>query len=292
VLAPSEFVPNWKEGLPEEDYHGDPLTVSSTGLRAMLKSPKKFKHDILDRLAPPPTREMKFGTLVHKVILEGADFLKTFVVMPEFVGFTKDGRPSTRSGEANDKKQAWILEHADQTIVSQQELDAIRGIVDSIVEHEDAMAILKNGVTEVSGYYVDPETGIACRIRPDFLSADGSILADIKTTAKSSEEWDWGRTIWNFRYDVQLYMYGEGAFHINKRRPDYHVHIVAEKTPPYEVAVYPLGVATMELGRKGYHSALRSIADCMKANAWPRRQRRMSDIEVPHYILQQEGIFQ
>lgn len=292
MLAPPEFAPYWRENLPDVDYHADMSAVSSTGIRKILKSPATFKAHILDRLSPEPTPAMQFGTLVHKAVLEGTDFLKSYVVEPEFTGYTLDGKLSTRSKDATEKRDRWRAEQAlaGNLVVTQKERDSILGIVRAIIAHEDAFALLKDGVTEVSGYYRDPETGILCRIRPDFYSSRYRTLVDLKTTSSIDED-DFSWSIWNLRYDVQLAMYGEGTSIITGAPVDHHVLIAVEPEHPYEVAVYPADQAMMEIGHEDYHAALRTLKRCIETNEYPRRQPKMTSISLPYSVIQRRKVY-
>ncbi len=285
MLAPPDFKAHWAEGVPNDAYHADRTSISSTGLRRVLKSPRTFRA-AMDGPPVEPTEAMKFGTLVHQVILEGADFLKRYVVMPEFVGLTKDGRASTRSAAAAEKREEWLTEQAlsGNIITTQKEIDDIRGMLDSVMAHEDAFRLLKNGVTEISGYFTDPDTGIKCRVRPDFLSFDLMALVDLKTTRDVEME-AFSRTIWNLRYDFQMSFYGHGVEQICQRKVDYHAFIAVEKEPPYECAVYIADQAMLEKGEEGFRCALRTLRSCIDSDKWPGYQQGMGNIGLPFWTL-------
>lgn len=274
MLAPDGFEPYWKEGLPAEEYHADLASVSSSALRRILKSPRTFK--ALRDKPEKPTDAMAFGTLVHGFVLEGPEYLKRYVVMPNFT--KTHGHPNSNIHKA--AKGEWLLENAGRLIVEQDELDDIHGMLEAIIEHEDAFALLKNGVTEISGYYRDPETGIFCRIRPDFLGIDTSVIVDLKTTT-SVEEVPFSNAIWKFRFDFQISMYGEGAQIISGKKLDHHAFIAVEKERPYEVAVYHADPAMLEKGSSDYHAALRKLKGCLDTNKWPGYQKGIQNIGLP-----------
>jgi PDDEXK-like domain of unknown function (DUF3799) len=279
MLRPAEFKPHWKEGLPNEEYHADKNSVSSSGLRKILKSPRSFK-TYLDSPPDDPTDAQAFGTLVHQVVLEGPEFLKRYVVAPDFTALY---------GHYNSKlhkegKARWYEEHRDHIIVTQQEFDDVRGMLDSVIGHPDALALLKDGVTEVSGYYADPETGILCRIRPDFYSPQLRALVDLKTT-QSCEEHDFSKSIWNFGYHVQMSMYSEGIQIIDEQKVEHEAFVVVEKKKPYEVAVYVADQALMEKGAQDYHRALRILRNCLGTGVWPGYQQKLQTISLPPWSL-------
>lgn len=282
------FVTEWVENLENELYHANKEAVGSGLLRKMLKSPATFQAFYKDLAHEEETDAMRFGTLVHKAILEPASFLDGYVVEPKFIGFTKDGRESALSADAKKKKQDWRdgLPLGTQ-IVTQDELHDLQGITKSILEHEKASELLKNGKPEISGFYVDKETGVKCRIRPDFLSFDLMALVDIKTCQDCSIE-AFSRVIWQRRYDLQLAMYCEGAQAISNKKVEYPIFIAVEKKPPYECAVYTCDDALMEIGLRDYNACLKKLKTCIETNDWPRySQNEILSIGLPNWALKE-----
>lgn len=278
MLAAADFQPHWVENHPAALYHGDKLSVSSTELRRMHRSPHKFR--MLRKRPPTPTKAMEFGTLVHGFVLEGADYLKRYVVMPDFK--LTHGHPNSNVHKA--AKGEWLLANIDKLVVTQDELDDVHGILDSLINHQDAFDLLKQGVTEISGYYRDPETGILCRIRPDFLAFDLTVLIDLKTTQDIEEE-RFSNEIWKWRYDFQMAMYGEGTEQISGRKVEHHALIACEKEYPYEVAVYHLDEPAIETGARDYHRSLRRLKECIDTDRWPGYQTSVKDIGLPMRAL-------
>lgn len=264
----------WKEGVPADEYHADRTSVSSTTLRTILKSPLSFRHRFL---APPspPTPAMAFGTLLHHAVLEGADFLRRYIVQPDF----GDMR-SSKNREARDEWKASLSE--DAVVVTAEQRDQIKGIVESVYNHADAAALLSGSKLEISGYYTDPETGIRLRIRPDCFHPILPGNIDVKTTENASRD-AFQRSIMNFGYHIQQAMYCEGIGCITGRKVEYPAWIAAETKPPYEVAVYVADDEMMELGRKQYRKALALLDFCLKSNDWPPLQSAAENITLPRW---------
>ncbi len=281
MILPPHYKPNWVEGLPDETYHADTDFVSSSGLRALYsKSPRDFQQRYLLGRAEKPTKDMIFGRLLHQVVLDGAHFLKTYVVMPSFDQW---GHYNTKVHKQ--KKAEWLAEHAHQVVVTQDKFDDLRYMIDSVLEHKDAFALLADGTPEVSGYYRDPATGIACRIRPDFLAPALGAVVDLKST-KDVEQNSFSRTIADFRYDIQMAMYTEGTNLIEGGpKFDMQAIIAVEKTKPYDTAVYVLDNAATEIGLRDYRRALEVYAECHRTGEFPRYQPNMQPIGLPYYML-------
>jgi len=278
--------PHWKENLSSEEYHTDKSAVGSSSLRKILKSPLSFQADFFGEKKEEKNDAMRFGELVHVAVLEGSRFLEKMVVAPKFTGLTKDGRESTQSAEAKRKKAEWYFEaeQLGKLIVTEEEHDKILGIMGSITNHEGAMKLLKNGAREVSGFFPDPQTGIVNKIRPDFVSFDLGTLVDLKTTQNVVKS-EFQKTIWNYRYDFQLAMYGEGIKAITGSAPRFYSIIAVETTAPYEVAVYIADEGMISKGQEDYRRALDTLSECLATNTWPRYQKDIEDISLPGWAF-------
>lgn len=278
--------PHWKENLSNEEYHSNKNAVGSSSLRKILKSPISFYADFFGEKKEEKNDAMRFGELVHVAVLEGPRFLEKMTVVPKFSGMTKDGRESSQSAEAKKKKAEWYAdaEAQNKIIVTEEDQEKILGIMNSITQHEGAMNLLKNGAREVSGFFSDPQTGIVNKIRPDFVSFDLGTLVDLKTT-QSVVRSDFQKTIWNYRYDFQLAMYGEGVKAITGKAPQYHALIAVETTAPYEVAVYIADEGMISKGQEDYRKALDTLSECLATNEWPRYQKDIEDISLPGWAF-------
>jgi hypothetical protein len=285
----SDFQPFWKPEMTHEDYHADKTAVGNSNLKTILKSGQSFVSAMTT--VKEQTEPMRFGTLAHMAILEGQKFLDRYIVMPEFWGFTQKGEKTNNANckEVKDAKARWEMEQAPgAVIVTQEERDDLIGMIESVIKHPDAFNILKDGQTEISGYYADPVTGIKCKIRPDFLSLNLGVLADVKTTTDCSIE-EFSKTIWNLRYDFQMGQYCEGSSIISKKKIEFGTFIVVEKKPPYEVAVYIADDLCMEIGQLDYRRALDQLKFEMESG-WQRYQMGMQNISLPFYAVQKYQI--
>lgn len=299
------FKPTWEYDLTNEQYHSRREFVSSTGLRKILSSPASFYEFLVtqEEDAQDPDSEVrtenksfKLGTLVHECILEPQKFLQKFVLMPEFVGLTKDGRPSTRSAEALKKKEDWLKAlPPGVNVVDETTFHHVIGMVKAILDHPEARSIfertaegdLSKGVAEISGFYPDPETGLLLRIRPDFIRFDLGVCSEVKT-ARSADRRQFATKIHEYGYHVQLAMQCEGIKVITGEEVDLPLFVAVEQKPPYEVGVYTACDETMKLGMKLKQKAVRRIVECMEKNQWPRRQTTAENISVPKFAFEEE----
>lgn len=285
--CPSDLIQSqhayWKH-LDDENYHSDLTHVNSTALKKIEKSPLSFFTEFYGE-KKKQTPAMRLGSLLHKAVLEPKKFDEMFVVMPKFVGKTLQGVESANSKEAKEKRANWLqsLKPGAQ-VLTFEEKKQLEGMIESILRHSDAANILKLGVTERAGFYTDPETGIACRIKPDLYDSNYQILMDVKTTQDVSLR-AFEKAIVNYGYALQLGMYSSGCLAIDDKPVEHAFFICIEKTAPYEVAVYEADQTLRKKGAELYRSALQKLKSCIQANSWPSYQTQIQPISFPVWAL-------
>lgn len=276
----ADFKNQWIENIKDEQYHSDKTAINSTSLKKILKSPATFYSDFVLGVKDEPTEAMKFGTLVHRAILEPESFLKSYIVTPEF--------GDLRSKANKMAKEEWLSSLPVETIVTtREELEHLTGMIESILKHEGARRLLSNGIPEVVGYYRDDETGLKCRVKVDFLRFDVSAVIDLKTT-KDCSITSFSKDIWNRGYHFQLAMYCEAVRAISGKKVEYPAFVAVEKKPPYEVAVYLADDGMLDLGYQQYRRAMRTLSECLKTGQWARYQTEIQQIALPHWAYYEE----
>ncbi len=278
-IVPEDFAPHWALDLTNEQYHSDRTAVSSSSLKLLVgKSPKTFINAHNGRLYRGDTTAFRIGSALHMAILEPELFKKSYVIIPEF-----SGKGSVAA------KADWRLGlEASAVILKQDEYNDLQEMINSVLSHQDACNILKHGKTEQSGYFRDPETGIKCRIRPDFYSdRHGGSLLDVKTTQDCRDS-DFMKSIWNYRYDFQMAMYAQGIGLIVGKPIQYPLILAVEKKPPFECALYLCDEAMMEKGLNDYKMALNRLKECIDANMFESYQRKIQPISLPPWAFKGE----
>ncbi len=287
VFKPEGFKSYWAPEVTDDSYHADKTFINSSSIKKMVKSPKAFFTAFFLNKNEEPTPAMKFGTLAHMAMLQGSKFKDRYVIMPEFVGYTLDGRPSAQSKDAKEKKAKWLSEQDPTAIITTEEdRERLFAMIDSLLSHEQASKLLSNGQAEVAGYWRDQETGLGLRIKPDFLSFDLGASVDVKTTADSVWE-SFRRSVENYRYDIQASMYEDGIHQITGKKPDHTVWIAIESQGSYEVACFEVPPQYQATGHFEYAAAKRRIKDCIEKANWPPRQQEIEYGEMSPWFFKQ-----
>lgn len=243
------------------EYHASPA-VSNSKLSRFLESPR------LMNTPRKKTPSLRWGSLVHTIILEPQLIGDEWAVMPE--GLDKGKGAKAREEE-------FLLANEGKEIVSHDEFTQLSAIAEAVQQDDEAAALLAGeGVNESSYFWKDSVTGIDMRCRPDRYRDDG-LLVDVKTTP-SVEHYAFRRSVWDFGYDRQSALYIDGIEAVTKRRPRGFAFIAIEgkDAPEIFVQVFVMTEADIEIGRKRYRAGL-DLMDCyIKTHgadpiAWPKK---------------------
>lgn len=257
-----------------KQYHDCPA-VGHSGLLRMMRSPAHYRAWM--ETPPEPTPQMVFGSAFHSALLEPENYARDYVLAPKFDRRTKDGKAAA---------EAWEAANAGKIPLTEDQVLAIGAMVDAVRAHVGAARLLAHGVAEMSGFWIDPDTGIECKCRPDFTSLAGETIVcivDVKTTTDASAE-GFSRAIASLGYDVQAAFYQDGLKALTGRSIPFYF-VAVEKDPPYAVAVYEAAEDVIEVGRRKYRGALQLLKWCRDNDSWPAYQPNgeIEEISLPRW---------
>ncbi|MFZ9621382.1 MAG: PD-(D/E)XK nuclease-like domain-containing protein [Prochlorococcaceae cyanobacterium] len=265
-----------EDALENADYHRH-TAVSKSHLDQIARSPLHYWARYLDpnRIEPAPTPAMRLGTAVHTLTLESDSWDTRYVTAPAMDRRTKEGKAMWAEFEALSAGRE-LISCDDRAIVSR--------MAEAVWAHPAAGMLLNMaGQAETTHMWIDGSTGLECKCRPDWLTSDGSLIVDLKTTEDASLS-GFRKSIGNFRYHVQSAWYLHGLEQATGRRPDQFIFICVEKKPPHAVAVY---AADSEMISIGYETAMRDLqrlAECKAAGSWPGYSEDVQIIGLPGWM--------
>jgi exodeoxyribonuclease VIII len=228
------------------------------------------------------TDSMRMGSGLHTATLEPETFKNEFIVAPKCDRRTKEGKAIY---------EAFLSTSEGKTVLSDDQMEIIQGMKDSILSHPVARAMLSGGEAEYSYYAEDPITGIVRKCRPDYHN--GGALIDVKSTQDASFE-AFAKQVGNLGYHIQAAYYLD-TFNASQGT-DYKdfFFIAVENKAPFAVAVYRLPEKYIEQGRIEYKKALKALSDFLKSGASVDDLQTLRnfgyptdilDIEIPYYVL-------
>jgi hypothetical protein len=262
-------------------YHAHPA-VSKSHLDLIARSPLHYWARYLDpdRVAPEPTPQMRLGTALHTHVLELSRWDEEIAVAPAINRMTKAGK---------EEWAAFVADAAGKTVITADDAAQVQAMARAVFRHPAAAMLLAlPGKAETTHMWTDASTGLECKCRPDWLTDDGSIVVDLKTTKDASPR-GFKQSIANFSYQKQAAWYLHGVQQATGKRPDQFIFICVETTAPYAVAVY---AADAEMIERGHDQAMRDLAKlavCKAADHWPSYSDQIETISLPGWMTGQPG---
>jgi PDDEXK-like uncharacterized protein DUF3799 len=256
--------------------------VSSSGLRNAARSMWHYRN----RVDIEQTRPMLRGSLAHCAVLEPDALEKRYVVTPADAPKRPTAAQWTAKSPNDSSRESmrwWSDFNAslkgrevvtfDEFSITQMQLDAIRQV-------RELASLLASGRGEVSIFWIDVETGLYCKARPDWLS-DG-VMLDLKTCADESPS-GFGRAAARLRYDLQEAHYTAGIRAATKRSADFIFGAVTNK-PPVLAVPYVLTDEVRDNARDERDELMRRLAQCQRDNEWPAYGTGVQLLDFPAYM--------
>ena len=241
-MEPKIHEPGIYFGLDEAEYHADPA-LSSSGIRNILISPLDYwaASSMNPAYEDIKTPAMQNGTAFHRRLLEPERFSSIYAAEPQksdYPGAIDGAEDLRKECERLDvKKGGKISDLCERILAADPRAKLWPVIKESLLEdlkgrtllkpdvaadldrtakivfaHQSAKMALTGGLSEVSIFWIDPETGIRMKARLDYLKVKAII--DIKTFSNSlSKPIDTAiaMALANGRYDVQAVIYQDAV---------------------------------------------------------------------------------
>lgn len=274
--------------IPNEEYHGGE-GVSSSGLKWFLtNTPAHFYANYLDpeRERSEPTPAMKIGTAIHTAILEPEEYAKRYVIIP--AGLNR----STKEGKATYADLLMVAEEAGADLIKAEDHATVQRIAAGMLAHPQWQHLAAQGVTETSMFWVDEETGVLCKCRPDWMTWNPSLtpapapddaVVDVKSAFDAAPD-PFLRNAFNLGYFVSAAMYLDGIYAATGVQLSTFVWAAVEKDPPYAPAFYYPDSTALEYGHRQYRKALRRYADCLSSGKWPGYAPGLQPMGLPKWF--------
>ncbi len=219
------------KNMPEDVYHNTEGFISKSSIYVLKQSSFKFAKGVKFTA----TKAMQMGTAIHCAILEPEKFEREYKLLPD----CKDRRQK-------EYKEA-VKEFGAERVLVGAEIDTVNNMKAAIMGNDAARELLSlSGNSEVSGFHIDPETGVKIRHRFDRLT-DCGIGIDIKKTQSVHPD-DLAKTISKYGYHTQEAVYSSGYRHITGKDLKAFYFIFVEEKYPNQVAVVYLDDVSKQVG--------------------------------------------
>ena len=267
--------PGVYQGIENADYHRAP-GLSNSGLTKLAKSGFEYWAHYINPKRPP--REVKGGqnegTWAHCAILEPDEFDKRYVVAPDVAKNTKEWKE-------------FIACHPNQEPIKQAQYDVAMWQAESVRALPEIAEALQNGIAEQSAWWIDEETGVLCKCRPDWtntVSDDAVIILDVKTCGDAGVR-DFSRQIAQKGYHRQDAFYTDGFAKASGQKVLAFVFVAVESTYPYSASAVMLDDPSKEQGRREVRRLLKFYDECKKSDKWPGLSQSIQLASLPPYAF-------
>jgi len=214
-------------------------------LKEMAESPAHYRYRLDHPIEPTPV--MKFGSLVHAMVLNKAP--RSFVV---YEGKRGNSKLYTK----------FKADHAGLEIVTADEWERASNCADAVKADPVCGPLLKSGLREQQiEWVVDSRQ---CSGTPD---VSGTLLVDLKVTAMAPRRFPWHcrKMLWH----AQLAWYMNGL-DLQETPPVSNVYIITvPPKPPHIPVAYYLTERTLETGATIWRSLFDKLMQCEKDDQWP-----------------------
>lgn len=253
--------------IPDDVYHSDLLSLSSSGARALLDmTPEEF--DFHRRAPRDPNRNYDFGHAAHKMVLSKGPQLA--LLDPKVCGHTADGKIAKVPSATSEWKQAAAKARREGKLpIAKSDMEKAQTMAGRVFQKRIPARLLAAGDAEHSIYWHDDATGVRLRCRPDFLPdlPGRPICVDYKT-ATSANPRQFQRAVFDYGYHQQQAFYEDGLAELGLEDVGF-LFIVQAKTAPYTVSVCSIDPEVVELGRRQNRAAIELYARCIEQDRWP-----------------------
>jgi len=260
--------PCYIKDMPADIYHRS-RGASNSGLKLISRSPAHYKYSPRREA----TRNMVIGSALHMAVLEPELFYDTYKLLR--------GCEDRRSKDYKEAKEQF----GEESVLVSSECAKVEGIMKSLWNDPEIASLLsKPGHNELSGFSIDPETGITCKHRFDKLLNSG-IGIDLKTCLDARPD-AFSRAIYNYNYHVQAAFYMDQYEWITGRVLTDFIFIAVESEAPYACKMYRLDHESLQVGRDTYRRALDQYAECKQSGIWPAYHNDgVEEISIPKWAF-------
>lgn len=249
------------------------LDAESSGRASdFLESPALYhaKH-IAKTVKDEQTPAMMLGSAIHCLILEGRQAFD----MRYAVGPCDDKRTTKWKKWAEDACVAdGVTDMHARTLLTASQGETVEACRAAVLLHDEAREALFDweGDPEVSGTWVDTETGLLCKLRFDRLCRAHCAPIELKTS-RAADPNTVQRTAISMHYPRRAAWYVEGYREIYGVTPTSLPFItVATELPPAvledRVQVWTIDAVLEELGHRDNRTALEGIAAARASGVW------------------------
>ena len=170
----------------DQEYYGDWEYTTNSQLGYVKRSPAMYWK--MRNGAKIDGAALRFGSLVHTMILEPEKVTSNFVV------FNPENRPEQDKGMTSKINKEWkrsldlSCKDGSKYLMTMEQYELAQKLKRKLYDCPEVKSILDNCETEVPKTWLDFNTMSKCKGKADIVIDGGDMLVDIKTTGKDVKD--------------------------------------------------------------------------------------------------------
>lgn len=268
-------------GMPIDVYHKHPA-LSESGLKTLLDCPARYYYKYISgEYEYKEKPSFKIGKACHKYILEGENAFKKEYWHNPYSEYTKPEilRILKEKYNYNAPKTMPVSDLMDILLknegiepspihLNKNELNQVIGTARAIKNNKKAYnAFHQKGESEISLFWIDEETGILLKCRPDFLPKDHKLVPDYKTCQSVNPNVFYGDFV-KYGYHIEAAMYMQGIYEVFGDEVETFFFVAQEKEPPYITQVFVPDTGIITYGEKAVRLGIKKYIECQEKGFW------------------------
>lgn len=227
-----------------------------------------------------PAPQLVLGSATHCLVLEPSTFEQRYC-------HDLDENRNSRVY----REFAQECANAGLTPLSDDDRERVFGMRDALHANPQIADALSGIQPEVSAWFIDPASGVLCKMRADGVRptrhGKGALLIDLKTTSDASPD-AFSRSIHQYGYHTQCDWYVNGFALAANLQCDGMLFIVVESEFPFACKAYTLDEPALAQAARLNARVRATYAECMRTGIWPGYGDDVSDIGLPRWAYTQE----
>jgi hypothetical protein len=269
----------------------DGPSISSSGIRAILKSPAQFWRTSAlnpNRVDEDDKEAFILGRAAHHLLLGEKEFGQHFVVRPEEA-------PDGRAWNGNNLScKAWIAdqEAKGRTVLTPIQIEKIKGMA-GLLPWQKGMTncglantpLVANGALsgEIERSLIFKIGNIWVKARPDAIPGDSNDFADLKTISPKSaagvDDRALAMAVGDRAYHVQGSVIGMAAKAVLGRQMEGFHLVFVDTGDVHAVSVKTIAEEDIVRGERAVYAALKVFERCLETGIWPGPTARQADAQ-------------
>ena len=283
-----------------EDYHAGKEWTSATGVKHFQKSAAEYKLYLDGYFDEEEKPCFDFGNAVELYLIDRKGYNKKVAIaqdslwVEEALAENEELKSPRASSTYKELKKEFEAENKGKYIINDFGKESFESlsIISARCQADPWIPKLLDGIDyQSSCYWIDQETGLQMKCRPDVVNKKHNVLINIKTALDASPD-AFSRNLAKLNYPIQACVEIAGAEASGLLpKVEKYFWLVLEKNAPFNCQLYEFSMGDVAVVFDEYRSLLRGLKKCYDANEWPgygayaQNQFGILEAKIPAWYL-------